>query len=319
MICLGLGYPTLNRYDPGQLVPDAAQYHKMTVGGISAGNHNFAHRLLVPSLAHLVYLAAKGRIGTWDAGYFALLIVNSLFVSGVATMLFSVSTMLFPAVPGLGVFAAMLYLINFAVPNLFLAGLVDSAEAFFLMAVVISLLKDYWWLIPFCVFFGALAKETGAAFAVVFVLAWLWQKRPVSNSFFVWTTLTLVAAGLLALAIGFGVTSTSLFTFASDNQAAEPKILVAICALTHRSLWYAFGYLVPLAMVSARAMPRQWKTAVVSTSMLAFALDVYRNDAMDAGPDLIRPIFSIAAPLLSLFAAYSITTLLSSERPPRLI
>src|SRR6266702_3812572 len=61
---------------------------------------------------------------------------------------------------GVALFAAVLYLISFAVPNFQLAGLIDSGESLFMLALASLLLLRRWWLLPLCGIGGALAKET---------------------------------------------------------------------------------------------------------------------------------------------------------------
>ena len=68
--------------------------------------------------------------------------------------------------------AATLYLLNFAIANAQLAGLVDAGEGFFLMAVVVSLLFRRCWLLPVWGVFGALAKESFVPFSVTMAGAW---------------------------------------------------------------------------------------------------------------------------------------------------
>jgi hypothetical protein len=90
-VCLGLGYPTLNRYDPAIQNPDASAYAKMVRGEEGVATH-FRHRVLIPYLARPIFRAATGRVGSWNPAYFALLLVNSCFVSGTAFLLFMVAS-----------------------------------------------------------------------------------------------------------------------------------------------------------------------------------------------------------------------------------
>jgi hypothetical protein len=71
LICFGLGYPTLNRYDPRQLLPDAATYGKLAQQGPRDIPSPFRFRVLVPYLAHSIAVLAERHIGTWDPLLFA--------------------------------------------------------------------------------------------------------------------------------------------------------------------------------------------------------------------------------------------------------
>lgn len=80
LICLGLGYPTLNRYDLRTAVPDAGVYAKIATDGPGAVENHFRFRVLIPFLVRPVYAVAQGHLGSWDALSFGFLIVNSAFV-----------------------------------------------------------------------------------------------------------------------------------------------------------------------------------------------------------------------------------------------
>ena len=76
LICLGLGYPTLNRYDPriAPGVADSEGYYSMVIGTTGAGDES--HRVLVPYLARPIYWLSNNRTHTWSPVFFALLVVN---------------------------------------------------------------------------------------------------------------------------------------------------------------------------------------------------------------------------------------------------
>src|SRR3954464_9518030 len=88
LVCLGLGYPTLNRYDPAKIAGtvDAQEYRHAVLGDTPPDNH-VRYRVLVPYLARPIYRLAAGHIGTWDPIWFSMLIVNSAFVAAAALML----------------------------------------------------------------------------------------------------------------------------------------------------------------------------------------------------------------------------------------
>lgn len=148
LICFGLGYPTLKRYDPrvpGNN-PDSADYYVMVTGAEQQTSFR-GYRVLVPYAARPLYRLANGHLGQWDPVFFSLLVINSLFTAATALLLVSVGL----RVTGdyqTALIGAMIYLLNFAIANFQLAGLVDSAEAFFMLAVVCVLLAGRWPLLP---------------------------------------------------------------------------------------------------------------------------------------------------------------------------
>ncbi len=313
-ICLGLGYPTLNRYDPGAGNLDAAQYRKMVRHEEGVPSH-FRHRILVPYLARPVFRTANGHVGSWDAAYFALLVVNSLFVSGTAFLLFVIATRIFTNTT-LALLSAAVYLLNFAVPNLFLAALVDSAEAFFLLFVIWGLLAQRAFLLPVATIFGSLAKETFLPFALTLAITWLLVQRERSPKPWVWIA-GAAATGLIALTAALSITSSHLlfpWTYAGALQSRSPGPSVAMSALADVKFWYVFAWLLPLGLFRLNRFRREWIVACAVTALLALALTAYHTSAPDAGAASARPIFSIAGPLLSCGAAVLLTDLAKRVR-----
>jgi hypothetical protein len=302
-ICLGLGYPTLNRYDPGIQNSDASEYAKMVRSEEGIADQ-FRHRVLIPYLARPIFRAATGRVGSWNAAYFALLLVNSSFVSGTAFLLFMVVSRI-TGTPNIALLSSAIYLLNFAVPNLLLAGLVDSGEAFFLMALVWALSAEYFFLLPIAALFGSLAKETFLPFSLVFIATWMLidrQKKPPANQA-IWLAATGLA-GVASLTIILTVTNGRLlfpWTYAVTLRSSNPA--TAAAALKDRTFWYVFAWLLPLGLWRLKHLPREWAVASFVTALVALAFTAYHNDPQNAGPAAARPIFSIAGPLLSFSVA----------------
>src|SRR5579863_4330788 len=172
VICMSLGYPTLNRYDPRStpgLIDSNGYYALVTGDSDQAGDES--HRVLVPYLAKPVYWIANGHLNTWNPVFFALLVVNSFFVATTAFVLVSVGRQIVID-DAAAFFGGLLYLSSFAVANLNLSGLVDSAVNCMMMVVVWTLLTERWWLLPFWGVLGALAKETFVPMAAVLAFGW---------------------------------------------------------------------------------------------------------------------------------------------------
>ena len=141
-------------------------------------------RMLVPWLARPFYSLARGRLATWDPVMFGLLVANSLFVAGTAVLIVVLGNSWEPVLgsrelgsPAAGLVGALLYLVNFAVPNLRLVGLVDAGEGFFLLALLWSLSEFELWALPLIGALGALTKESFIPFSIVFTSAW-WVRDP---------------------------------------------------------------------------------------------------------------------------------------------
>src|SRR5437879_3587251 len=182
LIACGLGYPVLNRFDPRQTpgLSDVKIYASLVTGTASPDAGHARFRVLVPWLARPFYWLAQGRFATWDPVMFGLLVADSLFVAGTAVLIVILGNRQLGS-SAVGPVGALLYLVNFAVPNLRLVGLVDAGEGFFLLALLWSLLEFELWALPVIAVLGALTKESFIPFSMVLTSAWWFSIRPDRN------------------------------------------------------------------------------------------------------------------------------------------
>lgn len=313
-ICLGLGYPILNRIDVQKLpsLTDARVYRAM-VRGEKANWKHMNYRVLVPYLARPIYRATSGRVGSWDAAMLALLVVNSLFTTATAALIVGIGLQI-TRNSALALLASLLYLLNFAVSNLKLAGLVDAGEGFFLLALVWALLGRHWTLIPLIFIGGAFAKESFVVFAAVFALSW-WLLSPRNErrrEAALWIAGSVGAALLTLSFVHFAVDGTLqfLWQFGADLSATTTFLTrfgefryfkhLLFVTLLDINLVYIFGWLLPLSLFGLAPLPARWKWATAFTAASALLLASYYG----APPGTVgRALFSIAGPLLSLAAA----------------
>src|SRR5215471_21111687 len=116
LICFGLGFPTLARYNPKDALGDTKAYYKLVTGVSTPEFADYSQRLLVPYVAQPFYRLARGRVGSWDPVLFGLLVSNSLFLAGTAFLLVNIGCeVLGDYVSAL--LGALLYLLNFSVAN----------------------------------------------------------------------------------------------------------------------------------------------------------------------------------------------------------
>jgi len=317
LICLGLGYPPLNRYDPGKLqgTSDVAEYRAIVVGRDSpaasdamrafdrlARSEN-CYRVLVPYVAKPFYWLARGRVRTWDPALLGLLVANSIFTATTASLLVAVGYRL-TRETSTALLGATLYLLNFCVANLSLVGLVDSAEGCFLMAIVWSLLAGLWFLLPLWGILGALAKETFVPLSVLFVFGW-WisemRRERLQLTRLAWLG-ALGAASMTTVTIAMSVVADGLvwpWQLAAYLRAHN-GVLGGLwgCLLDH-TYWFIFIWLLPLGLMRLRRLPRPWVLASTLAFCGALALGAYNN----ARGNTARALFNVSGPILSLSAA----------------
>jgi hypothetical protein len=314
LIACGLGYPILNRFDPRQTpgLSDVKIYASLVTGTATgtassdAGHVRF--RVLVPWLARPFYRLAQGRFATWDSVMFGLLVADSLFVAGTAILIVILGNRQLGS-SAVGLVGALLYLVNFAVPNLRLVGLVDAGEGFFLLALLWSLSEFGLWALPVIAVLGALTKESFIPFSMVLTSAWWFSAWPDRNSdrnrtrkaaAWILTSWMLSLAAMVALQWSITGRFASPMQFGLALHRGDDYLGHLASSLHDRSLWYIFLWLLPTAIPNLKRLPKAWLIPVGATCAMAFVLDAYFGGA----PGTVgRALFSISGPVLSLSSA----------------
>jgi hypothetical protein len=308
-ICLGLGYPILNRIDwqraPGGLT-DLQQYAKLvTAPPTSDPEQHTQFRVLVPYVARPFYHLALNHTGSWDPVMFGLLVANSLFVSGTVLLLLVVVLQQIGSYPvALG--SALLYLLNFVTPNLRLYGFIDSGEAFCLMLVLWSLTRQRYYLLPLWAVLGASAKETFVPFLIVFTAVW-WlvfpREQRQSRSAPLWIAASWLVAAVTLSLLQWKITGVyrSPVRFGIELRGHAQVARQLLLWLRDRNLWYTFVWLLPLGLPRLARFPRAWRLATLATCICAFALDAYYGAAPGT---MARAQYTLAGPLLVASAGW---------------
>lgn len=316
LICLGLGYPTLNRYDPRQTVglSDSRAYYELVTRGPGAVEGFPRFRVLVPLLARPVSRLAAGRIGTWEPVFLGLLTVNAFFTATTAYLLITVGRLL-TGVQTVALLAAALYLLNFETPNLRLSGLVDSAEGCFLMAIAWSLLTRRLLLLPVWGVLGALGKETLVPYSIVVTVVWWFVSRDRER----WKLLekaAVISTGMVALATVVAVQSIISghvvwpWEFAASVRGDSGHLRAFVGNIVDRNFLYGFCWLLPVGVMRLNRLPRPWIAACGAAALADYFLVAYHSAAPGAA---VRSLFSISGPLLSLSAAMYLAEYSSSK------
>jgi hypothetical protein len=181
--------------------------------------------------------------------------------------------------------------------------MVDSGEAFFLIAATGLMLREQWHFLPLVAVLGAASKETFVVFLAVFAGTWA-LAGPQRRAALLWTTASVVASLatvtiLLSLSAGHAVWP---WGFASGLGSGSSYARSAIACVTNRTFWYVFIWLLPLGLVRIRSLPRSWVLGCAAAAVVAIALSAYHNQPQDAGA-AARALFNIAGPMLSVSTA----------------
>lgn len=315
LIAAGLGYPALNRYNP-RVVPglsDVQSYAAMVTSTPAPGPDHMKFRVLIPWMARPLYRLAQGRVGSWDPVMFGLVAVDSLFEAATALLIVVLGMRILGSYP-VALIGALLYLVNFAVPNMRLVGLVDAGEGFFLLALYWCLSESEFWILPLIAVLGALTKETFVPFSIVFMAAW-WvvARHKLSRSGAAWIVASWVSsfAAIGTLHYVVGGRFESPVAFAESLRGNANYLAHFASSLWDRNLWYVFVWLLPLGIPRLKRFPKAWLIPAAATCLVVFVLDGYYGGA----PGTVgRALFSIAGPLLALSAAEFLAGVKTGER-----
>jgi hypothetical protein len=319
LIACGLGYSVLNRFDPRQTpgLSDVRIYASLVTatatGTASPDGGHVRFRVLVPWLAKPFYRLAQGRFASWDPVMFGLLVADSLFVAGAAVLIVVLGNRQLGS-SAVGLVGALLYLVNFAVPNLRLVGLVDAGEGFFLLALLWSLSEFELWVLPVIAVLGALTKESFIPFSIALTSAWWLSNWPDRNddhrnddrnrarkaAAWILTSWVLSLATMIGLQWSITGRFVSPLQFGLALHHGDDYLGHFASSLHDRNLWYIFLWLLPTAIPNLKRLPKAWLIPVGATCAMAFVLDAYFGGA----PGTVgRALFSIAGPVLSLSSA----------------
>ena len=314
LICFGLGYQTLNRSDPRWILIDTRAYYELVTGDWNPDSAEYSQRVLVPYVAKPFYWMARGYVGTWDPVFFGLLVSNSLFLAAAACLLVNIGWVV-TGDHALALLGGMLYLLNFAAGNYHLSGMVDSSQAFVMVAVIRTLLTEKWHLLVLWGLIGAFTKETSVPIYVAFASGWWLASRPRyglewNKAFWI---LAMGVIGLAALGVlMFNVSVYLPWTFVSSQNADDGSrhfyLVSALRCFVNHEFLYVFIWLLPLGLSRISAFPRPWAAASLAAVMASVAMGAYS----DARGNTVRPMFNAAGPLLCLSAAVAIYKFMGS-------
>ncbi|MGI9043999.1 MAG: hypothetical protein ACR2GK_07725 [Gemmatimonadaceae bacterium] len=317
-MAIGLGLGSVNRYDPRGVkgLSDSRSYVQMMDGPTRSETEPVrSMRVLVPLLAHPIAEIARGRIGSWNPEFLALLVVNAMFISWAATLMIAIGE----RITGsrlTGLVAALLYLLTFNVGSLYLHGLVESVEAWALIALTWLMLRGNATLIPVVAFLAALGKETSVPLFLAFLIGWQcasaeWGSRRARVLLVVSVALSQAAALLLAQWVN-GDPVMLPWHVGGVGRLGEVFAPKRIATLVNREWLYAFAWLAPLGLARMRSIPFAWRIAGASSGSTALLLSLFAG----AAGNVVRPVFNSIAPLLILAAAiYLVERLGTLSRP----
>lgn len=312
LICAGLGYPTLARYDPRTTpgVNDSSEYAELVVSGNFSAARTLDQRprprFLIPWVAQAIHGVVEGHTRSANPVMLALLLANAAFCATAALILIDLAVRILGD-DTLALFAGTLYLLNFTVSNLMMSAMVDSGEACMMLAITWAMFTQRWFLLPLLGAIGACAKETFLPFAAIYTGVWWWLVFRHASDRERWPRLVWI----LAMDVAISVTLIALWStwyhqlispwsIALVQHSKEATFMEGLWGvLTSHGLLYVFGWLAPLGVWKLKLLPRPWVLASLATAGFALLLGAWD----DSGSNIARAMFNVAGPVLTLSAA----------------
>lgn len=311
LIGFGLGYPTLNRYDPqtvGGTFDSRRSYH-LVVEGPQAKQSLSRYRILTPLLAKPFYWIARGRVKTWSPVWFGILMVNSFFCATTAFLLFRLGTQVMKN-QSAALLGSVFYLSNFIVSNGQLSGLVDAGDTCGMTTLAWALINGRWEWLPILSILGAMNKETFVPLSLVFTAAWWLAAPPFKEGrFFPWGCLGLGGMAVAGVATLVAIQSVILQALVWPWEVMPSIEASAFWTgflgwLLSPSFWYPFLWVLPLGIWRLKDLPRPWVLASGATALVAMVAGTHWGVEGNLG----RVLFNVVGPPLSLSAALQLVS-----------
>lgn len=308
IISFSLGYHIINKFIV-ELVPaaaDASIYLDLVKHGTSAiGSDHRSSRILMPMLARGISFILPAKLGKWDLHVFSLLLVNAAVCTGIGLIIYYIGRWLRLSAQTAFI-AALLFFLNFAVTNYYLASLVDAGECLCLLLTACALLVGRWYWLPIIGLLGISTKETFFPIATIFICAWglyeIWRKRQVDYAKVAWFLLFCVLSFMMVVALksmAYGKL-TYPWQYAAKLYHIYPGVSWLRVMLELKSFLYVFIWLLPLGLLRLTRFPQVWVFASFMSILVILAMSIW---AGTSGAAISRYIFNLAGPLLCLSAA----------------
>ncbi len=320
IVCLSLGYGVLNRFDPTLLpaLVDINSYSNIVQNGISSFEQNspgVRHRILVPYIAHIVYLITPS-IGSWNMISFSLLVVNSLFTSFSALFILKMSYK-FTNKLEFSITACLIFLLNFHIVNSYLVGSVDAAYGFFFLLLIYYMHFNNWKLLPLIAVAGCLTKEAFLPVGSSLILGWLIyefheDKRINKNHLGIFIIFMLAGSATIML-MNYYVTQNIYLPWehlSSRTHWIESELKFSSFFTGLVRFTFIIGWLLALAAFSLKQIPKKivfsTLTACLATVFLGWWVSV-------GGADYARFLYSPAALVISSASGISLVKILQKS------
>ena len=328
IISLGLGYATLNRFDPVlfQGLSDAVAYADIVRNGpgssLTEDRLGLSTRLLVPSLAHLIYIILPS-IGTWNTVSLSMLLVNSIFTALSVVLIFDITYRFFHD-SNIALIAGFLFVTNFFITNFYLVGMVEAGYGFFFLILYYALVTDKWLLLPFIMVFGCLTKEVFLVLASAFVLFTLIQQsvsyRHVPLSKVALFILMMVSGAVTIVALNYLVYGSLLLPTAELSSSGRNMKLPNfnfgsfLMRLGEELIRFSFtlGLLLFIGLFSVRKLPLWFLVGNLGVIFIVLSLMAFMflgGNTTLSGADFARFIYAPGALLFCSGSAMTINNL----------
>ena len=318
LICLGLGYAVLNRFDPAILsaLDDVKLYGDMIKNEVSIWNQEIdnsviRNRFLVPFLAKLIYFNLPS-IGSFNMINFSLLVVNSFFTA-LSTLLILKMSFRITKNYEYSIISSIFFLLNFNVINFYLVGSVDSAYGLLCLLLIYSLQFNKWGILPFIAIIGCSIKEVFLPIGISLILGWLaheyYIKKKILPMHLIFSILFMLSGIVTLISIDAYINKNIYLLWENlqsiTNPTSQEFNTSSIVGELVRFI-FTLGWIILLAIPSLKKLPQNLVSSTLLACLVAISLGWWVGVG---GADYARFMFVPGAFLFSVGSAISLSEL----------
>ena len=306
-ISFNIGWSGFVRYDTTNMHSNGDIRQYLFMAQDMDAEAPFRYRVIIPFIAKSIYTTIKDiPMGHWNPLGLSFWIVNSIFVSLCAMLIYIISSQI-GFRHSVSILSSLLYLSSFPVINFHVLPHIDSLEVLLLLFSIYMVQLNKFFILPFVAFISGFAKETTFVFICSYFLGYIviqYCYDKIEDKKALLTVLLSVVLGIISTilvrsTVGGEVYGNYTRSFFEQMKLAFDLLLPSTFS---RTFLYTFPALIIFSIPSIKKIPQNILFPSIGMVFLAYVMSIYGV----VGHNIFRPIFNVSGWLLCIMSAYTL-------------